>query len=139
MRITYSAEADALSVDLVPDGTSAETRRLTPDVAVDLDEDGRLIAVEVLRASQHYPRAELEQLAAPVEWLSLAEAAKESGLSPTTLRVQLNAGRLEGRKRGRDWVVARHVLWTYLENRAPSGRPPAKRKARRRKASRTGG
>ncbi len=131
MRFTYSPGADTLGIDLVPGGQAARTIRFSPEVAADFDDTGRLLYVEILGASAWYPKAELEQLDTPVAWLTLAEAAKESGLAAATLRVQLNQGRLEGRKLGRDWQVARHVLWNYLENRDPRGRPATKRKARR--------
>lgn len=132
MKVTYSAAADALSVQLLPAARTARSEALGPDITADFDDRGRLIALEVLQASHHYPAAALAALAAPVDWLTLAQAAKESGLSTSTLRVQLNAGRLAGKKQGRDWLVARHELWSYLESRDVRGRPAAKRKARRR-------
>lgn len=64
-------------------------------------------------------------------YLSLTEAADESGLSAGTLRVLLNSGRLKGSKRGRDWSVTRAELDTYLDSRAPAGRPAFTYKARR--------
>ncbi len=128
--MTYSSEADALAIKLAPGAISARMVRLAPGVNADFDGAGRLIGVEVLRAGERYDRAALEHLAAPTEFLTLAEAAKESGLSPATLRVQLHKGRLTGAKRGRDWVIATHELWNYLEGRQPRGRPPATRKGR---------
>lgn len=123
MRITYSPTADALAIHLVEGRRSVGTKEITPNVFIDLDEGGRLVAVEVLNASHYYGRAQLESLATPVEYLTLAEAAKESRLAVSTLRNQIAAGRLTGIKRGRDWLVARHDLWNYLESRGPQGRP----------------
>ena len=54
--------------------------------------------------------------------LTLAEAAEETGLSPSTLRVQIRNGRLKATKVGRDWLVTRPALRAYLENRSPQGR-----------------
>jgi len=130
MRMTYSAEADALAVDLASGAKGVGTRELGPGIYADFDAKGRLVGIEVLDASLHYPRAELEALANPVEYLTLAEAAKESKLSPVTLKAQIRNGRLPAIKRGRDWLVAGHDLWNYLETRAPQGRPAEKRAAR---------
>jgi hypothetical protein len=78
----------------------------------------------------------LGALATTDEWLTLAEAGREAGLSPETLKKQLHAGRLAGAKRGRDWQVTRHALWNYLEQRDTRGRPPASAKGRRISSSR---
>jgi len=63
--------------------------------------------------------------------MTLAEAAREAGLTPDTLRRQAAEGRLEARKRGRDWLVSPAALWTYLDGRAPSGRAPASRRGQK--------
>lgn len=123
MKMTYSPDGDTLDVELVRGGSSAETREIAPDVYVDFDREGRLLAIEILGASGWYPRAVLEELASPVTWLSLKKAAAQAKLSPTTLRVQIRNGRLKAKKEGTDWLVAEHELWNYLENRAPTGRP----------------
>ena len=124
MRMTYSPEGDTLDIELAR-AKSAATREIGPDVHGDYDAAGRLIAIEVQVASRFYDRRALEQLAQPVEYLTLREAAGEAQLSPTTLRVQIGNGRLPAKKQGTDWLVARHDLWNYLENRAPQGRPGA--------------
>ena len=129
-EITYDAEADALGIWLPGASNDARTRELAPGVHADLTPDGRLTAVEVLDASSRYPVGSLRTLESPVDWMTLVEAASESGLTPDTLRHQVLNGRLAARKRGRDWLVSRAALWTYLENRAPSGRRPASRKGR---------
>jgi excisionase family DNA binding protein len=147
MRITYSPEVDALAIRLGSSGGKVGTKEIGPGVFADFDEEnGRFLAIEVLDASTHYDRAELEKLASPVEYLTLAEAAKVGKLSPTTLRNQINAGRIPALKRGRDWLVARHELLTYIANRAPQGRRSAarskfieKRKRRAAGADRLGG
>lgn len=129
-EITYDAEADVLGIWLPGASDDARTRELAPGVHVDLTPDGRLTAVEVLDASARYAVQSLRRLESPGDWMTLVEAARESGLTPDTLRRQVLNGRLAARKRGRDWVVSHHALWTYLENRAPSGRPPASPKGR---------
>jgi uncharacterized protein YuzE len=139
VRMTYDPEADAMGVRFRA-SQSIRTKQLAPDHFADFDRRGRLVGLEVLHASRQYPRADLERLASPVELLTLPEAAKESGLSPTTLRGQIRAGRLPGVKRGRDWLVAGHELWNYLESRSPRGRPGARGKPthRRRALAATG-
>lgn len=124
MRFIYSREVDALTVELVPKGRTERMVKLGPTCNADVDAKGRLIAIEILDASTWYPKAALEQLEAPTpHYLTLAEAAAEAKLAPVTLRAQITNGKLVGMKQGRDWLVARHELWNYLENRAPQGRP----------------
>ena len=93
---------------------------------------GRRIAIDILQASAHYPKAELERLGSAEVELTLAEAAAESGLAMSTLKNQIHNERLPAAKRGRDWIVTRTALYNYLENRSEAGRPPARprRKAR---------
>ena len=140
MTFTYDRAADALSIELLPDATSARMVRIAPDCNADLDSRGRLVAIEILQASAYYAKAQLERLARTSDELTLLEAAAESELAVTTLKNQIRAGKLRGVKRGRDWFVERAELLTYLENRAPSGRPanaglkrPAQREAPTRK------
>lgn len=136
-EFTYDAESDTLGIWLPGQSSDAQTRVLAPGVHADLTADGRLTSLEILDASSRYPAASLRKLESPIDWMTLLEAAGESGLTPDTLRRQIANGRLAARKRGRDWLVSRAALWTYLENRAPSGRPPASRKGEqvRRRAS----
>lgn len=132
MRATYDKEADAMSIDLVPGGIRARTVKTTaPGILLHFDKAGHLIELEVIGASEYLPRTELETLSSPAEWLTLSEAAKDSGLSMQTLKVQIHNKRLPGQKRGGIWMVTRAALWTYLENRGPTGDRPASRKGRR--------
>lgn len=121
--MTYSAGVDALAIRLVSGARGVGTVELTPDVFVDFDQDRRLVGLEVLNASRYYDRSTLGELPTPAVWLSLAEASAESGIAPTTLKTQIARGRIPAEKRGRDWYIAKHELWNYLESRAPAGRP----------------
>ena len=49
-------------------------------------------------------------------YLSLEDAAKEVGLSASTLRQQVRAGRLKGTRVGRAWVTTRKWLPEYQRN-----------------------
>jgi len=139
MRTTYDVSADALAVEFDPDARGARSVHPAPGVTLDFDKEGRLIALELLRASWHMPRPALEHLASPKEYLTLAEAAAESGLATTTLRSQINKGRIAAVKRGRDWLVDATALLNYLESREARGRPannPRPRRAPRLAAAR---
>ena len=118
----YDASVDALAIELRPEAKSARTVRVTPDVRLDFDAKGRLVTVEVLGASGHVPRSALEAMPDPTDYLTLAGAARESGLSANTLRSQINKGRIEAVKRGRDWLVDATALLNYLESRDARGR-----------------
>lgn len=50
--------------------------------------------------------------------LTLRQAAAQIGRSPTTLRNQVLAGRLRGRKLGRDWLVSQRELNRYVRQQA---------------------
>jgi len=136
MRMTYDPGVDALLVKFDSTTRVARDRAISPYVSLEFDARDRLLGIEILEASAFYPAAELRALESPVEWLTLAEAGREAGLSPETLKKQLQAGRLEGQKRGRDWLVAGHALWNYLEERDARGRPPASARGRRIRAAR---
>lgn len=131
MKLTYDSTVDAFQLELAPGTQVAKTIEWGPGVYVDIDARGRVLGIEVLDATAHFDAASLATMRPPVTALSLAEAADESGLSAGTLRVLLNSGRLVGSKQGRDWTVTRSDLYTYLESRAPSGRPAKSRKAKR--------
>jgi len=111
------------------------TREVAPGMYIDQDARGNPVSVEILDASARIPRKQLNALPSPACILSLAEAAKESRLSPDTLRSQINKGRLKGAKRGRDWVVSATDLLNYLESRDARGRPSRLDSTVRRKRS----
>jgi uncharacterized protein YuzE len=131
MQATYDEEADALSVTLLPETVRKRTARIPGGILLHFDAADHLIELEILGASGHYPKTVLERLDSPAELLTIAEASKESGLDASTLRKQIANGKLKGMKKGPDWFVTRADLYTYLDNRAPSGRQARKKKARR--------
>jgi excisionase family DNA binding protein len=136
MQMTYSIGADALAIEFDPDGEGARSQEVAPGLVLDFTAEGKLLALELLNASRHVPRATLERLPTPARYLTLVEAAEESGLSPVTLRRQIAAGRLSAVKRGRDWLVDETALVNYLESRDARGRPSAQRAARTRRSRR---
>lgn len=137
MRSTYDPQADALSIDLVVDGVRARTVKVEAGILAHLDAQNRLIELEIIGASAFYSVDELKGFESPAEYLTLARAAKESGLSHNTLRLLVNQGKLRATKRGRDWVVTTADLWNYLDNRDARGARPQSRKARRARKEQT--
>ena len=135
MRFTYDVTVDSLAIELVPGARSRRTECIAPGINIDFDTRSRLISVEVSNASGFYPASDLAALASPMELLTLAEAADECGVSAATLRKQIHNEKLTAIKRGRDWMVARHTLWDYLETRDPRGRRAATERRRRRVAN----
>lgn len=132
MRVTYDADADVLTLEIVPGGgEGGKTVTVTDDLTLELDDQGKPLELVLERASAYYPRAELEEMDTPAIELSLAEAAKEAGTLSSTLRNQINLGRLQGIKRGRDWVISSTELANYLANKDPRGRKPGAAKKKR--------
>jgi excisionase family DNA binding protein len=132
--MTYDPEADALAVNLRPLREAMGGVEVAPGQFVHQDPEGRIVSIEILRASEYVGRAALEQLPDGTLWLTIGESAKESGLQEGTLRNIIRSGRLPAVKRGRDWLVAAHELWNYQETKSPRGRK-AKRKPRRRRTA----
>ena len=123
MRITYDREADVLSI-LLADAEVEETRNIAPGVEVDYDSGGRVLGMEFLSAGRKYDLGgtELEQ---PDPYHPLAAAAAMFGLSPTTLRHQIARGVLKGVKFGRNWMVHRDDLDSYIKERSRKARSSA--------------
>ena len=64
MKAKYDAESDALYVSF-SDGAVADTEEMRPGIMIDLDADGRIVAIELLDASVHLaPGADLKTLIA---------------------------------------------------------------------------
>jgi len=116
MRITLDKEADVLGI-ILADAEVEETKTIAPGVEVDYDSGGRVLAIEFLNASNKYDLdgAEIEP---PKQFCSLAEAASLVGLSPVTLRHQIERGVLAGTKLGRNWVIQLDDLYLYLNERS---------------------
>lgn len=116
MKATYDQSADALTIVLA-DAEVDETRNIAPGVEVDYDSTGRVVAIEVLRASHKYDVTDIH-IEAPDPYLSLAEAGDMVGISPTTLRHQIARGVLPGTKIGRNWAVHHRDLFKYATERS---------------------
>jgi hypothetical protein len=61
------------------------------------------------------------------ELISLSEAAKLSGLSPSHVRLLVSSGEIWGKKLGRYWFTTAQVVIEYLKlNRKPGPKPQNK-------------
>lgn len=111
--VEYDEEADALYVRVAEHSGEVTTKKLSPGVFADYDEEGLIVGIEVLRASQKVrpDAAEGSRL------MTLAEAEEKSGLSAITLRAQIKNKRLHATKKGRDWFVSWNDVVAYLKSR----------------------
>ena len=123
MRITYDRKADVLSI-LLADAEVEETRNIAPGVEVDYDSGGRVLGIEFLRAGQKYDLNGMD-LERPDPYYSLTAAGDLYGLSPTALRHQIARGVLKGVKFGRNWMVHRDDLDSYVKERSRRARSSA--------------
>jgi excisionase family DNA binding protein len=49
------------------------------------------------------------------EWLTTIEACEISGYTPQHVRYLIRSGKIQGRRWGRDWQVAKQSLLDYLQ------------------------
>jgi uncharacterized protein YuzE len=59
MKITYDSKYDLVYVKFVDSTPQVTTQRVSDDVAIDFDEGGRLVGIEVLSASKYLDLASL--------------------------------------------------------------------------------
>ena len=116
MKITYDKNVDAMTI-LLANLDIEETRDIAPGVYVDYDADGRVVALEILKASQKYDLSDIE-MQPPDPYMSLSDAGRLFGLSPTTLRHQIARGVLKGKKFGRNWMVRNDHMAAYVRERS---------------------
>jgi len=65
MRVHYDAETDSLYISL-SEHVSADSREVAPGVVLDFDADGRLVGIDIDRASQVVDLSRVETQALPV-------------------------------------------------------------------------
>lgn len=121
VKIEYDKDVDALAITFIDQARSALTKEVAVGVNLDFDSKANLVAIEILDASRFASAKSLGKLPATSNELTLAEAAKESGLESDTLRSLMHKKRLPARKVGRDWKVELADLYTYLESRDTRG------------------
>jgi uncharacterized protein YuzE len=70
MRFRYYAETDSLYIDLA-ERPSADSREVAPGVVLDFDAEGRIVGIDIDRASEVVNLSRLEAEALPVTGVSL--------------------------------------------------------------------
>lgn len=70
MKFHYYAETDSLYIDL-SERVSTDSREVAPGVVLDFDVEGRLVGIDIDRASQIVSLSRLEAEALPIGSLSL--------------------------------------------------------------------
>lgn len=124
MLMYYDRDSDTLDVLIAASRDRYwGTRELSEGVYLDLDERGNPLALEILGASRRYPAERLSAVAGDKVWMSLREAAESVGLSPETLRVQVNAGRLRASKKAGIWLTTPEWFQEYLASRRYNAKP----------------
>ena len=116
MKITYDKNIDAMMI-LFSGSDIEETRDIAPGVYVDYDAEGRMVGLEILKASEKYDLSDTE-IQPPDRYMSLSDAGAMYSLSPTTLRHQISKGVLKGKKFGRNWMVRNDHMADYVRERS---------------------
>lgn len=65
MKLNYYAETDSLYIDL-SERTSVDSIEISPGVVADFDEEGRLVGIDIDRASQIVNLSRIESSSIPV-------------------------------------------------------------------------
>lgn len=114
-------ERDELRITFGPDAVVQQgvrkTLEVAPGIAVEYGAGGQLIAVTISEASTRLHPDVLTAGGPNEEWLSLTDSGASIGVAPGTLRVQLNAKRLTGRKIGRGWFLERRTVESYAQRK----------------------
>jgi excisionase family DNA binding protein len=58
-----------------------------------------------------------------LDYVSVAEAAKDLGISPRRVRSLVEGGKLAGRQVGSHWIIEREAVESWKRQRHPNGRP----------------
>ena len=74
MKFHYYPETDSLYIDL-SEGTSVDSREVAPGVVLDFDAEGRLVGIDIDRATRVVDLSRVEVEALPITSVSL-EGAK---------------------------------------------------------------
>jgi uncharacterized protein YuzE len=122
MEICYDREVDALAIEVVVNGRSAQTEEVFEGINLDFNAKGKLVAIEILDASRF---GEEERPPAvppsPATNFTLAGRRRRASCQLVHLR-SLFRNRLRGKKVGRDWKVELADLYNYLERERTPGK-----------------
>lgn len=67
MRTRYDSERDILYIDVAPDKKARDTQPLNSDILVDLDEEGKIVGIEIWQASRNIVEPVAERLVEKVK------------------------------------------------------------------------
>ena len=90
MKITYDRNVDAMMI-LFADLDIEETKDIAPGMYVDYDADGRVVALEILKASEKYDISNIESNG-PNSYLSVSDVGNLFGISPASFQYQITNG-----------------------------------------------
>ena len=72
MKFNYYPETDSLYISL-SDKTSADSQEIAPNIIVDFDREGKLVGIDIDRASQIVDLTRLEAESLPLDYFVLAK------------------------------------------------------------------
>lgn len=72
MKFNYYPETDSLYISL-SDKTSTDSQEIAPDIVLDFDSEGRLVGIDIDRASQVVDLSCLETKSLPINSVILAQ------------------------------------------------------------------
>lgn len=72
MKFNYYPETDSLYISL-SDKTSTDSQEIAPDIVLDFDSEGRLVGIDIDRASQSVDLTRLETESLPMNSVILAK------------------------------------------------------------------
>jgi uncharacterized protein YuzE len=72
MKFNYYPETDSLYISL-SDKTSTDSQEIAPDIVLDFDSEGRLVGIDIDRASQVVDLSCLETESLPINSVILAQ------------------------------------------------------------------
>ena len=127
MQLTYDVEMDILMIHLGDMDRFSHSERLRDGGAVlDLADDGTVLGIEVMGARKRYPGIDFAGLSpetptAILPPISLAEAARISGIGAQALQKAAQEGRLNAQKIGRNWTTTMPAVTAYKVGRRHAG------------------
>lgn len=128
MKICYDRAGDILIIQLGDLAESPGACDVAPGVYLDVTDQGKVLAIEVLDASTKYPAEQLAAIAVPyTQPMTLLEAAMVAKTTSEALYKAILRKRLVATKQGRDWLVAEPDLMAYMASRKHAGPGSAKR------------
>lgn len=106
MKVSFDRKADASYIKLSNKGI-AKTATVSDYCNVDLDEEGRVVGIELLFISQYMDDFKL--------WLDIGNAAEYLDKSAMTMRRWVREGRVPYYKPGKDYMFVKEDLDEFMK------------------------